>query len=709
VKVVLVPHTHWDREWYEPFSVFEPRLVELLDGLIDLLAREPRFRHFHLDGQSAMVDDYLALRPEREAELAALFRAGRLSIGPWFTQMDEFLVSGESTIRNLEWGLARARSLGVDSPVGGPWAGYLPDQFGQIGQMPQLLRRAGIGHAVLQRGVPSAIDRAAFRWRSPDGSEVIAEYLAYGYELGMDFENHLSSAEDLAGELARVVGLARPLSDRDVLLVPVGYDHALPPAALAGLLDDACRVAGVDARIGSIAEFLAASPAPPEPPVWTGELRAASRAPLLPNVYATRPHQKLRRARLEARLERYAEPLAALVAGSAWPEGSLSEAWRRLLWNGAHDSACGCSHDQVARDVDTRFGEAEALVEGVIADAGARLAAWARTGGTLRWNPSPFEREGIPGLGWTVATEDAGSSGPRPVSLGIEGQRLVLEDGTSLSFTDEDDIGDLYTFCPPEGGAPIAPLTVAVTGGGRALIQFRGSSMEVLVTRADGEPFARIEGRIDNERRDHRMRLWVALPGSPESSTALVPFEIVDRPLVGEGYELEAGSPAWPARGAVMAAGMAVLAEGVIEYEVAGDRLGIALLRATGLISRPTIPTRQIDAGPDTPTPDAQCLGETRFALGIWPAARREGLVEAWERFALPVLEVRARGGGTADDGRLLLVEGTNLSAIRKVDGVIEVRAWNDGAAPRTARIGERTIVLGPAAIETVLLEGSPV
>lgn len=704
MRVVLVPHTHWDREWYEPFAVFQVRLVELFDRLLDLLPSEPRFAHFHLDGQSAMIDDYLALRPEREAELTALFRDGRLSIGPWFTQMDEFLTSGESTIRNLEWGLARARSFGVDQPVGGPWAGYLPDQFGHIGQMPQILRSFGIERAVLWRGVPSVIDRTAFRWRSPDGSEVVAEYFIADYGVARDVPDHLASAADLAGELGRVVGLIAPASDRDIVLVPLGDDHMIPPPRLAELLSDAAALSGIDMAIGSIAGFLAAAPAPAAAPSWTGELRAAARGPLLPNVYSVRPGQKRRRAQLEARLERYAEPLAALIPGGAWPEAVFTEAWRRLLWNGAHDSVCGCSHDQVARDVDTRFAEAESGVEAVIGDAEARLAAGARDAGVLRWNPSPFERDGVPGLGWIVVPNDGGLPRSAPVALTVEGAVITLDDGTIITFTDEDDVGDLYTFCPPEDGAPRPPRSVEATGAGHVVARFEGSAIELVVTRTPAEPFARLAGRIDNRRPDHRLRLWVGLASAPAGSTALAPFEIVDRPLVGEGYALEVGSPTWPARGAVLAADTAILAEGVVEYEVAGDQLGIALLRATGTISRPTVPTRLIDAGPDVPTPDAQCLGETAFALGIWRNATRQGLVEAWERFALPLLEVAAPGGGPATGGRLLEVDGAQLSAVRRVPGGIEVRVWNDQAEPRTARVGGRHVDLGPAAIASVLL-----
>src|ERR687895_2532577 len=122
---------------------------------------------FTLDGQLATVDDYLEVRPEAEERIRMLVREGRLAIGPWHVLMDEFLVSGESIVRNLELGLRRAQELGGAMPVG-----YLPDQFGHVAQMPQLLRRAGIEHAVVWRGGPAGGDSPAFAWGGPHRSPV---------------------------------------------------------------------------------------------------------------------------------------------------------------------------------------------------------------------------------------------------------------------------------------------------------------------------------------------------------------------------------------------------------------------------------------------------------------------------------------------------------------------------------------------------------
>ena len=174
-RVDIVPHTHWDREWHTPFQTFRLRLVDLLDGLLPQLEADPSYAHFLLDGQMAVVDDYLAVRPEAEERLRALAGSGRLAMGPWYALPDEFLVSGETLVRNLQHGLDVAARFGGAMEVG-----YLPDMFGHVAQMPQLLRQFGFEHAVVWRGVPSAIDRSGFWWSSPDGSTVRAEYLPVG-------------------------------------------------------------------------------------------------------------------------------------------------------------------------------------------------------------------------------------------------------------------------------------------------------------------------------------------------------------------------------------------------------------------------------------------------------------------------------------------------------------------------------------------------
>ena len=144
----LVSHTHWDREWYLTFQQFRLRLVHLVDGLLDLLDSNPDYRYFMLDGQTIVLDDYLFMRPEKADIIRAHVRSGRMLIGPWHVLPDEFLVSPEATIRNLLQGDRTARQFGPKMMVG-----YLPDPFGHVGQMPQILRGFGIETAAFRRGL----------------------------------------------------------------------------------------------------------------------------------------------------------------------------------------------------------------------------------------------------------------------------------------------------------------------------------------------------------------------------------------------------------------------------------------------------------------------------------------------------------------------------------------------------------------------------
>ena len=619
--VHVVFHTHWDREWYLPFAVYRRRLVALIDSLLLALEREPDLR-FHLDGQMALVDDYLELRPERAGELRRAAAAGRITLGPWYTLPDEHLPSGESLLRNLELGLRRAGELGRPLLVG-----YLPDQFGHTAQMPQLLRLRGIDRAVLWRGVPAAVDSMVFTWEALDGSAVTAVHLRHGYGEGVDLP--LEPAE-LGARLDRLVDEQRTRNAGGPWLVMSGDDHTPVPAGAAAALRalDGARPAAAS----SLEDFTAAEPAPGA--TWRGELLSVASANLLKGTLSARWPLKLRHAALERRLERYVEPALALSA-EPWPERELAYCWRQLILNSAHDSICGCSIDRVHEEGVERLERSEALA--------GRL--WDRLGrGPGLFNPSPFEREGVPPLGMA----EVGPPPPEPA----EAPELALEDCP--------DEGDEYTFDPPEGAEPARrPLTGAH------------------VTRRRGEPFLRVEIEVDNRERDHRLRLVV--PADTRGGAwAGVAFGAVHRPYRGPGSEagVERDLRTDPARLWVDAGGVAVLVPGPFEYELLADGIAVTLLRSVGWLSRLRARNRPITAGPVLATPAAQQLGRHAFALAVYrhDGDWRQALVPRWsEVFAHPLVPAPAaplvRWPGEADPAVI-------LSALRRVGERRQVRTY---------------------------------
>ena len=378
----LVPHTHWDREWYRTFQQFRIRLVRLMDRLLDILANDDGYAHFMLDGQTLLLEDYLEIRPERVGELARWVRAGRLSIGPWYAVPDEFLVAPESLVRNLMLGDRVCRRFGARMSVG-----YVPDPFGHVGQLPQILRGFDIESAVFRRGL--AEEPVELWWEAPDSSGVLVCYLRNGYDnatrLPMtDPEAFVAAIRGAGDRLAPHVGSGQ-------VLLMAGNDHQEPDPRLPGLIAYAN-----DGRLGddrlvhsSLQAYVASVRGAVESRSLTtveGELRSPQRHHLLPGVLSTRMWIKQRNDAIETLLTRWTEPFAAWAELLDIGDASVSEshthlsgheplarvhrpapllwhAWRILLENHSHDSICGCSVDQVHREMALRFDQAEQIAE----------------------------------------------------------------------------------------------------------------------------------------------------------------------------------------------------------------------------------------------------------------------------------------------------------------------------------------------------------
>ena len=407
-RIAIVPHTHWDREWYKSYQDFRLALVELIDTLLPLLERDASYPHFMLDGQMAVVDDYLEVRPEAEGRLRALAAAGRVSMGPWYILMDEFLASGETIVRNLQMGLGRGAAFGSVMELG-----YLPDMFGHIAQMPQILRLAGFHDAVVWRGVPSQVTKNAFTWASPDGSSVRAEYLPVGYgnaaSMPDDAKAFIRRTRDNVDEVADFL-----LGD---LLCMNGSDHLMPQPWLGRVVAEANDLQDdFEFEVTSLPHYLASAPTEGLTLV-EGELRSGARANMLMGVTSNRVDVKRRGALAERELERRAEPLAALFQDpSKYPARLLEIAWLEMVRNSAHDSICACSVDDVVDAVLHRYAEARAIAAGLADRAVNTFTRSLSHAGATVLNASQRDRSGVVEL---VVRAD----GPAPADVQVLSER----------------------------------------------------------------------------------------------------------------------------------------------------------------------------------------------------------------------------------------------------------------------------------------------
>jgi alpha-mannosidase/mannosylglycerate hydrolase len=365
-----IASSHWDREWYEPFQHYRFRLVDVLDSVIDLMERDPEYRYFQTDGQTVLLEDYLEIRPEKRERLKALVQAGRLEIGPWYVLADEFLVSGESLVRNLLRGHQVAAEFGPPLKVG-----FVCDIFGHSSQLPQIFRGFGIDTAVVWRGTNPSTHPGLFRWQATDGSEVLAytfEDRGYGH-YQFDVRNPARTPEGRLDLGKAVAGLRKMLAFEGArvpgshILLCDGMDHIPPEPATSSLLARA-RKAGLPISHSHLPEFFAAVRRQRlKLKLARGELRQPGERGnyVIPGVLSSRIYLKQENARCENLLLQWAEPFGVLAGllGQEYPAGYLKLAWKYLLRNHPHDSICGCSIDQVHQDMRYRFDQCRLIAE----------------------------------------------------------------------------------------------------------------------------------------------------------------------------------------------------------------------------------------------------------------------------------------------------------------------------------------------------------
>ncbi|MFH1742872.1 MAG: glycoside hydrolase family 38 C-terminal domain-containing protein [bacterium] len=441
-RITIVPETHWDRAWYIPFEPFRIRLVRLIDRLLEGLKKDPAFTCFTLDGQTVVIEDYLQIRPEKQAEIEEMVRAGRLFVGPWYILPDEFIVSGESLIRNLLIGEKISTALGHRMSVG-----YVPDPFGHIGQLPQILRGFRLDNFIFSRGL---LDREKlgleFLWKAPDGSSVLAIYQRFFYNnaafLGypMEWGDPENLRFDMSLALQQIKGSVENLGERTKgrsLLLNNGVDHSEHQPELPRIVSRARRkFKDWDIRIGSFEDYIqniSKDLKDKRLRTLNGEITYRY-GDLLTGVYSSRMYLKQANHRCETLLERYCEPLEALARLAGKPDDTqavIDYAWRELLKNHPHDDICGCSVDAVHRDNVNRFERVKQVAETLCTENLRRIAHRMDHSGRdgvphVLFNPSGFSRRGAQRFRIQLHHSETDL---------LNGFRLVNHAGKSIPFT----------------------------------------------------------------------------------------------------------------------------------------------------------------------------------------------------------------------------------------------------------------------------------
>ncbi|MBQ9710271.1 MAG: hypothetical protein IJV67_06600 [Clostridia bacterium] len=367
-KFVVISHTHWDREWYMTFECFRLRLVDLVDRLLDIIEGDSNYI-FHLDAQTVVLEDYLELRPYNEERLRSFVRSGNLIIGPWYLQNDFYLSSGESTVRNLQIGTAIAEDFGRCSRVG-----HAPDQFGNVSQLPQILKSFDIDSFIFGRGFSHyetvdgerrpAVMPTEFIWVGADGTEALAVHLKHWYNNAQHMPEEIELSELI---LTLSESNFEGLNVSPYVLLMNGVDHLEAQADILDVISK-LRQKGYDISQKSLDNYVSdvkQAVNGKELFRFKGALNYGDDYSVLKGCWSSRIYLKRRNVQAEDLLINNLEPLYSYLELNGfkglYPTCELNYLWKKLLKNQTHDCICGCSVDDVHYHMEDRYSRVEEL------------------------------------------------------------------------------------------------------------------------------------------------------------------------------------------------------------------------------------------------------------------------------------------------------------------------------------------------------------
>lgn len=434
-KVIVVPETHWDREWYLPFQEYRARLVIMLDKLLEILKKDPDYKNFTLDGQTIPLEDYLEVKPQKVNELIKNIKEGRISVGPMYILPDEFLISGESFIRNLLIGHQIAKQYGRVMK-----AGYIPDPFGHIAQLPQILSGFELPSVLFFRGFGNEFEKQnldiEFTWNAPGkASSITAFFLkeGYGSVANINTSKKNGKYKSALRKMRRVISKMEEHTASPVVVLNSGSDHHEARPEIPEIIKQ-WNEEHPDVHMEQndfeyyVKKVLETKPKLKE---FMGELRGGKYAHLLSGVFSARMWIKQRNTAIEYLFEKYTEPFATMTYALdkyndfEYPEGYIRTGLKWLIKNHPHDSICGCSIDQVHDEMKTRFDWAEQIGTEVFKTSALYLSKLIKIDqedgerfALIVYNPLPWKRKDIVGFNC--------------VTLGFGGNKEFNEDITII-------------------------------------------------------------------------------------------------------------------------------------------------------------------------------------------------------------------------------------------------------------------------------------
>lgn len=363
-KIHVIPHSHWDREWYFTTSRSKVYLMKDLGDVLNTLENDPEFKYFMVDAQGSLLDDYIKWRPQDKERISKLVNEGRLVIGPWYTQTDQLVISGESIVRNMYYGMKRCESFGKYMNVG-----YVPDSFGQSGNMPQIYRQFGIEDTLFWRGVSDdMVKHTDYNWRGDDGSVVFTTQIPFGYYIGGNIPEAPEENDEFWKKECFEKAGGRSATRH--IYFPNGFDQAPVRTNLPQLVQERNEKDPENEYVISCIEdyIKDVKSENPELEEVQGELVIAKHMRIHKSIFSSRSDLKAMNTQIQNYVTNVMEPLLTISynLGNEYPHEAVAEIWKLLFENAAHDSIGSCISDTANEDVYVRYKQARDIAVNLV-------------------------------------------------------------------------------------------------------------------------------------------------------------------------------------------------------------------------------------------------------------------------------------------------------------------------------------------------------
>lgn len=363
-KVHVVPHSHWDREWYFTTSRSKVYLMKDLKDVLDTLESNPDFKYFMVDAQGSLLDDYIKWVPQDKDRITKLVKEKKLVIGPWYTQTDQLVISGESIVRNMYYGMKRCETFGGYMNVG-----YVPDSFGQSGNMPQIYKEFGIEDTLFWRGVSDdMVNHTDYNWRGDDGSVVFTTQIPFGYYIGGNIPEDPKQSEEFWQKECFEKAGGRSATKH--IYFPNGFDQAPIRTNLPEIIKERNEKDPENEYVISCIEdyIKDVKSENPELEEVSGELVIAKHMRIHKSIFSSRSDLKVMNTQIQNYVTNVMEPLLTLSynLGNDYPHEAVGEIWKLLFENAAHDSIGSCISDTANEDVYVRYKQARDIAVNLV-------------------------------------------------------------------------------------------------------------------------------------------------------------------------------------------------------------------------------------------------------------------------------------------------------------------------------------------------------